>query len=242
MSAYPFPFAEPVYPDSDGLPMAESDFQREYLMYAVEALRLHFQQRNEVYVSGNLFIYYEEGNPKAVIAPDTFVVIGAPNHDRSSYKLWNEPKGPDFALEITSKSTRGEDQGVKRGIYAFLGVREYWQYDPTGDYLDPQLQGFQLIEGNYWPLRAAKPVPGGFSLHSAVLDLDLRLENGEFHFYDPRTQQRLLNHRETEQARQEADRARQEAEMVAAREMMLRQAAETRVAELEARLRELRGS
>ncbi len=234
MSAYAFPLIGPVYPDSDGLPMAESDFQREYLMYAVEALRLHFQQRNDVYVPGNLFIYYEEGNPKAVIAPDTFVVIGAPNHDRPSYKLWNEPKGPDFALEIPSKSTRGEDQGAKRGIYAFLGVREYWQYDSTGDYLDPQLQGLQLIEGNYWPLRAAKTVPGGFSLHSAVLDLDLRLEKGEFHFYDPHTQQRLLNHRQTEQARREAER-------VAAREMALRQAAEARIAELEARLRELRG-
>ena len=74
-----------------------------------------------------------------------------------------------------------------------------------------------------------------------MLDLDLRLENGQFHFYDPRAQQLLLNHRETEQARQEANRARQEAERVAAREVALRQAAEARLAELEARLRGLGG-
>lgn len=230
MSAYAFPFTEIEYPDSDGLPMAESDFQREVLIYTVEALRGHFQDRDDVYVSGNLFIYYEEGNPKAVVAPDVFVVIGAPSHDRPSYKLWNEPKGPDFVLEITSKSTRGEDQGAKRGIYAYLGVREYWQYDPTGDYLDPPLQGLQLVERNYWPLRAATPVPGGFSLHSAVLDLDLRLEGGAFRFHDPRTGQKLLSYQETEQARVAA-------EANAARELALRQAAEARLAELEARLR-----
>lgn len=230
MSAYAFPFAEIEYPDSDGLPMAESDFQREYLIYAVEALRDHFRDRDDVYVSGNLFIYYEEGNPKAVVAPDVFVVIGASNHDRPSYKLWNEPKGPDFVLEITSKSTRGEDQGAKRGIYAYLGVREYWQYDPTGDYLDPPLQGLQLVERNYWPLRAAAPVPGGFSLHSEVLGLDLRLEEGVLRFHDPRTGRKLLSYREAEQARLAT-------EANAAREMALRQAAEARLAELEARLR-----
>lgn len=237
MSAYAFPFTKIEYPDSDGLPMAESDFQRQSLIYAVEALRGHFRDREDVYVSGNLFIYYEEGNPKAVVAPDVFVVIGASNRDRPSYKLWNEPSGPDFVLEITSKSTRGEDQGVKRGIYAYLGVREYWQYDPTGDYLDPPLQGLQLIERNYWPLRAAIPAPDGFSVHSAVLDLDLRLEGGVLRFHDPRTGRKLLSYQEAEQARLAAEQAQQAAEANAAREAALRQAAEARLAELEARLR-----
>ena len=42
---------------------------------------------------------------------------------------------------VMSRSTRGEDQGKKRRLYERLGVREYWQYDPTGDYLKPALQG-----------------------------------------------------------------------------------------------------
>ena len=117
------------------------DFQREYLIYAVEVLRIYFQDHADVYVSGNLFLYYEQGNPKAVVAPDVFVVFGVAKRDRFSYKLWEEEnKAPDFILEITSKSTVSEDQGVKRGVYAFLGVREYFQYDPTSDYLDPQLK------------------------------------------------------------------------------------------------------
>src|SRR5437588_10029480 len=88
------------YPSADGLPMAESDFQRKPLTYAVEALGIYFQQRADVYVSGNMFIYYEEGNPEAVVAPDVFVVFGTAKRERSSYFLWQEPKGPDFILEI----------------------------------------------------------------------------------------------------------------------------------------------
>jgi len=63
-----------------------------------------------VYVSGNLFIYYEQGNPK-VVAPDVFVVFGVARRDRFSYKLWQESNKPDFILEITKKSTLSEDQG-----------------------------------------------------------------------------------------------------------------------------------
>ena len=51
------PKAHVDYPSEDGQPMAESDFQREPLMYAVEALGAYFQRRADVYVSGNLFIY-----------------------------------------------------------------------------------------------------------------------------------------------------------------------------------------
>lgn len=252
MSSVIHPASEIYYPDSDGQPMAESDFQREPLIYAVESLRVFFRQCTDVYVSGNMFIYYEEGNPKAVVAPDVFVVIGAPNRDRFSYKLWQEPKAPDFVLEITSKSTRLEDRGPKRGIYALLGVSEYWQYDPTGDYLQPPLQAYRLADDNYWPMPAETLPDGGVAMHSAVLGLDLRLENGVLRFYDPLTGQKLHSHEEAEQARQQAEQAQQEAEQArhqaeqalqeaearARREARERQALEARLAELERRLRQ----
>lgn len=224
MAGFVVPFSTAIhYPDSDGLPMAESDFQRKPLIYAVEALSVYFQGRDDVYVSGNLFIYYEEGNPQAVVAPDVFVVMGAGKHDRPSYLLWQEPKAPDFVMEITSRSTRSEDQGAKRGIYAFLGVREYFQFDPTGDYLEPPLKGFTLVHDNYQPLPTIEFPNGTRGLHSEVLGLDLRIENGELRFYDPATDRKLLTHSEAEQARHIAE-ARAAA-------------AEARIAELEARLR-----
>jgi Uma2 family endonuclease len=141
------------YPDEDGKPMAEGDIQCSYLTYGRSALKLFFQSRSDVYVAGNLFIYYEQGNPEGVVAPDVFVVFGVENRQRRSYKTWEENnKNPDFVLEITSFATRSKDQGAKKGIYAFLGVDEYFQYDPTGDYLTPQLQGLRLVEGNYLPI------------------------------------------------------------------------------------------
>ena len=213
------------YPDTDGLPVAESDFQLGPLIYAIDALRAYFQGRDDVYVAGDLFLYYEEGNPRAVVAPDVFVVLGAPNHLRASYMLWREPKAPDFVLEITSQSTRAQDQGTKRERYALLGVQEYFQYDPTRDYLEPPLQGLRLVGQVYQPIPATTSPEGVLVLRSAVLGLELHLEEGTLRLYDPTTRQKLLSYQETEQARREAEERAG--------------AAEARVAELETRLRAL---
>jgi Uma2 family endonuclease len=226
------------YPSSDGQPVAESDFQLQPLLYAVTTLRTHFQDRADVYVAGNMFIYYEEGNPEAVVAPDVFVVLGTTKRDRVSYMLWEEPKGPDFVLEITSRSTRTRDQGPKRGTYAFLGVQEYFQYDPTHDYLVPALQGARLVTGSYQALLPTTMLDGTLVLRSDVLGLDLRLEEGTLRFYEPGTGQKLLRHAEIEQALRAAEQARREAEERAGHEEAARRAAEARIAELEARLRE----
>ena len=214
------------YPSSDGKPMAESDFQFTPLAYARDSLRLHFRDRTDVYVAGNLLIYYEEGNPKARVAPDVFVVRGVPNRDRSSYFLWEDRKAPDFVLEITSRSTRGEDQGRKRQLYRRLGVTEYWQHDPTGDYLDPPLQGLRLTGGAYRPMPRAEAEDGSAVMVSRVLELELRLVGGELRFHDPVTGRNLLTLEEADDARRQAEDARR--------------AAESRVAELEARLRQER--
>jgi Uma2 family endonuclease len=212
--------------------VAESDFQLGPLIYTIDALRAHFQGRDDVYVAGDLFLYYEEGHPSAVVAPDIFVVLGASNHPRSSYMLWREPKAPDFVLEITSQSTRVQDQGTKRERYALLGVQEYFQYDPRRDYLEPPLQGLRLVGQVYQPILATILPEGALVLRSAVLGLELRLEEGTLRLYDPTTGHKLLSYQETEQARQEAEQGRQAAEERA-------RAAEARVAELEARLRAL---
>ncbi len=134
------------------------------------------------------------------------MVFGVDNRDRRSYKTWEENnKTPDFVLEITSKATRTKDQGAKKGIYAFLGVREYYQYDPTGDYLIPQLQGLRLVDGNYFPVATTNLPDGTVSLSSEVLGLELRIQSGEMRFYDPATGQTLLSYEEQAAARQAAE-------------------------------------
>jgi len=200
------PRLEVIYSDSDGLPMTESDFAREYLLYSVEALDRYFQSVANVYVSGNLFIYYEQGNPRAVVSPDVFVIFGVEKKKRSSYKTWEEKgKVPDFILEITSRTTASEDRGIKKGLYAYWGVREYFQYDPTADYLRPALQGFRLMGENYLPI-AAEPHDQRMIMHAETLGLDLCLEaDGAMRFYDSQTGAKLLSPREVDEARHQAE-------------------------------------
>ena len=128
------------------------------------------------------------------------MVKGVPNHRRRTYRLWEERKGPDFVLEVTSRSTWREDQVSKRELYGRLGVREYWQYDPTGDCLEPALQGAELRGGRYEALPAQEQEGGLLAIRSAVLGLELHLNAGKFRFYDA-VAGRTLDTREQLEAR-----------------------------------------
>ncbi len=228
------------YPSSDGKPMAESDSQRKPLTYAVDRLELYFSNDPDVYVSGNILLYYEEDEERSAVAPDVLVAFGVPDRERSSYFLWKERKAPDFVLEITSRSTWREDQTRKRELYRRLGVREYWQYDPTRDYLEPPLQGLELVDGAYRPLPDRELTDGTLALWSAVLGLELRLQLAErrLRFHDPKTGKDLPDFKETDNQRQEAEdgreqeaAARRAAEARAQQEAAARRQAETRVRE-----------
>ena len=213
------------YPCSDGQPMAETETHGACMMYVTSALRWWFEKmgRTNVHVGSNSFLYYEQGNPGAVVAPDVYVVVGAPAYLRDTYLLWNEPKGPDFVLEVTSASTRRTDERRKRDVYAELGVSEYFLYDPRAEYLTPPLQGFRLHEGEYRSLPAVTVLSNrAVAVASEVLGLELRdeRETRMLRLRDPATGEDLLSYRE------EAD---------------ARHAAEARNAELEARIRELEG-
>ena len=141
--------AKPViYPEGDGKPMAETPVHRDELIRLIQTLQDAFAGRADVYVSGNMMLYYEEGNPRASASPDVFVVIGVPKlPERRVYKVWEEGAPPTVVMEITSRSTRREDLHKKWELYIRLGVREYILYDPLGEYLRPPLQGFRLVAG-----------------------------------------------------------------------------------------------
>ena len=189
------------YPERDGTPITESDTTGDDLIDAVEALKFHFRNQEQVYVSGNLLLYYEQGNPKAVVSPDMFVVFGVSNQSRRSYKLWEENnQAPDFVIEITSKSTVSPDQGTKKGFYTFLGVTEYFQYDPTSDALDPPLKDYRWGSETYVPILPTILPSGELSFFSEVLNLNLRLQSGQLRFHAPNIEKSLLNYSEAKQA------------------------------------------
>ena len=261
------------YPSSDGKPVAETPVHYECMAYATAALRYRYLKHPDVYVGANMLHYYEEGNPRASVAPDVFVVFGARKDElraqgwRDVYKLWEEPKAPDFVLEVTSRSTRREDEGRKRELYASLGVREYFLHDPRREYLDPVLQGFRLNDGAYDPIPVSWQSKA-MGVPSEVLDLHLCVREGSLRLWDPATKQDLLTYEEVyltsdyskrvtnqyrllyeseAEARREAERravgeadARREAERCAAEEGAARRAAEEEIAELKRLLRDRR--
>ncbi|NJL01602.1 MAG: Uma2 family endonuclease, partial [Spirulinaceae cyanobacterium SM2_1_0] len=140
------------------------------------------------------------------------------------FLVWQEGGvTPDCVIEITSESTRQTDSVEKRRLYADLGVTEYFQYDPSGDYLDPSLIGFRLVDGNYEPMTADRKGDGMIAIGSDVLGLELRSENGQLRFYVLATGEKLLSYSESEAGRREerARRERAEASLYSGAERLL---------------------
>jgi len=211
MTAIPLVEDEIYYPDSDGEPVAETPVHFEEVVYVWEALDDRFEDEPDVFVGANMFLYYRKGDPSAVVAPDGFVVKGVPKLpggvQRRKYLLWQEGQVPCFVLETTSESTQKKDKD-KRKTYAQLGVAEYFQFDPLGEYLSPPLQGFRLVKGLYEPVR---PNPDG-SLLSQTLGVVFRSEGSRLRLTDAATGVPFLRAKEIAKARRQAEERAAQAE------------------------------
>ena len=200
------------YPVRDGRPMAEHDRHcKEMQHYAIDVLDDFFARSPLVYVSGNNFVYFTEGNPKDSVSPDCYVVRGVGKGDRGTFKVWVEGARPCFALEVTSKKTRREDLGDKMAKYRDdLLLPEYFLFDPTGDWIDEHLRAFRLSEGVYQKLAFD---PRG-RLQSRELGLEVALVAGHVRFFEPGAAEPLPTRMERiergERERARADAAEQE--------------------------------
>jgi len=141
------------YPESDGKPMGETDEHRDEMIRQLELMRRYYEGQR-VYVSGDLLVYFEQGNPKKFVVPDVFVVKDLDPKKRRIYKLWVEGKAPDVIFETTSRKTKKKDTVAKPALYRQLGVKEYFLFDPTEEYLHPRLQGYRLVGDRYLPIVA----------------------------------------------------------------------------------------
>ena len=205
------------YPSSDGEPMAENDWQYTALTDTVSTLRVRYQGRDDVYVAGDMLIYYRMNRNDISVAPDVYVVFGAAgNHPRDSWLVWREGRAPDFVMEIASPSTWRRDATEKRRIYADMGVTEYVRFDPTGDHFTPPLV-MEVLDGTeYRQQPLTTDDDGNLRAHSAVLGLDFCVSSDHLlRLFDPATGQWLRTHQETEDARlaAEAEIARLRAEL-----------------------------
>ena len=205
------------YPESDGEPMGETGYHVRASMHLLQALSLFFNGRDDVYVAADMFLYYEKGNPAACKAPDVMVIKGVANQERRTFKTWEENAAPCLIFEITSQSSMIDDLLVKSQLYAKLGVREYFVFDPLHEYLKLPFTGFRLKNGVYSPIPAGEDG----SVYSVELKTTLKRDDDLLRIVDPETGKYVPSIKEAvRMARKEAERAEQEskrADMLAAK-------------------------
>ena len=244
------------YPIDDDEPLAESEHQLFPLTYAHAALRSWYEDAPTVWVGADMFLYYEEGVPSSVVAPDVFVVTRThKRHLRNIFQTWVEGRVPELVLEVMSRTSVHRDTVEKYELYERLGVREYWLYDPTEEgFLEPRLRGYVLSESGYRPIEV-REVDGKYIGVSDVLGLEFHANAEWFRFFDPvsgeylpdsderkRAQEEAEARTEQERAAREQERAaREAAEARAEQDRAAREEAEARLTAMEAELQRLRG-
>ena len=227
------------YPESDGKPMSESGIHWRATVDFASPLMTRYAARPDAYVGSDMLMYYQEGDIHKSVSPDVFVALG-PSRDpvRRTWLVWEEGKAADFVLEVTSKSTRGRDDEFKAGLYERLKVTEYWQFDPTEDYLRPSLKGRRLGPGGaYGPIPVERR-DGAVVGWSEVLGLELRAAGESLRLFDPKLGDYLPNHAQAVEERDEANVKLEASETARRAEAEARRAAEARIMELERRLAE----
>ncbi len=230
------------YPSSDGEPMAESEAQYTSLTETVSTLRVRYHEREDVYVGGDMLIYYRMNRNDVRVAPDVFVVFGVTSrHPRDSWLVWREGRAPDFIMEIASSRTWRWDATEKRSIYADMGVTEYVRFDPTGNYFTPPLI-METLDGTEYREQPLTTDPDGIlRAHSAVLELDICVTPAlELRLYDTVAGEWMRTLQESEAALRESEAVRQEREAALQASEAARQAAEAEVARLREQLAQLR--
>lgn len=227
------------YPDEDGQPRSAGDFHLRQLFYTWQTLEAHFAQTPDVYVSGDIIMYYKERDPRKYLSPDVLVCFGINPEMKHTFKIWEEGKAPDIAMEFVCERTYHYDLNVKTIIYASLEIQDYFLYDPEGVYLPSPLMGFTLVDGVYETIQPDEHE----GLRSSVLGLDFRLQDSEIRIFDPIENGWLKTKAEKEAERADIAAARAEVAMARAKSAKVRaENAEAELAQLREELARLRAS
>ena len=234
-------YASLDYNPDEKEPLPDSMYQDPILQELLPILSTRYAgsgRSRENFLGSNTIVCYDPSNLNRRVMPDCYLALGVDVEAirrRKIYLPWEVGKPPDLVLEVGSESTGREDLGRKRGIYAQIGVGEYWRLDVTGgDYYGEPLAGEELVDGQYQRFPLTTEPDGILKAYSPLLDLYLCWEREWFYFYDPVSGDYLRNLAEAEEAlfdREAALHAEQEA----------RQRAEARVRQLEEELRRRQG-
>ena len=214
-----------AYPPNEE-PMADPIRLRDHLLALLVPLVAFFEGVEDAFVFHTVFMYYRLRGIVRAIAPDLMITLSANLEFISvseSYHMWAAGKPPEFVMEIGSNSTARRDIVEKRVIYARIGAREYWLFDPPdGSRYGFILKGLRLVNGEYVEIPMIEGPGDNIRGYSEVLGLDICWENDGIRFYDPEAGEYLKNHTDTaaalvaEIAARETDREFAQAAIAAA--------------------------
>jgi Uma2 family endonuclease len=205
--------AEIIYPSADGEPVAETYDHLYAILTTLEVLKQYLQGRRAT-VLANQFLYYSQGYPKLRVAPDVMVIFDVEPGGRDNYKIWAEQQVPKVIFEITSPGTKDEDKNTKKYLYEQLEVKEYWLFDPKGEWIAEKLQGYRLRGETYEIItdNRSEPLQLRLIVEGKLIGF-YREDNGEkllipdelAEALKAETQKRIEAEQQLEQERQRAD-------------------------------------
>lgn len=184
---------EIIYPEQREDDIGETSIHINLIANFLNILKLFFKKREDVFLSGNMNLYYEEGNPNKWYAPDLLVAFGVSNHDRASYRVWKENVFPQVVIEVSSNRTWKTDISEKLEIYSELGAEEYYILDPEFAYLPAPMMAFHR-QGER--LLTAEVKDG--RIFSPRLGLEIARTENSFRLFNPRTDEFLRTLEEAE--------------------------------------------
>ena len=234
------------YPDSDGHFLPPTPLQARAVMNVRFALMHHFAHVDNVVLEGDMFMYYEEGNPAASISPDVYVVLDHDLGGRGVYKFWEEGKSLDFALDVISPSSDMRDSEDTRALYERLGIGEYFLFQPDPSRRGRRLVAHRLRNQSYEEV----PAESGGAVCSTALGVSFRVEGKNLRLHSLATGHDYVwieeNSRSITAIGEQTQAIRAETEAIRAENQVLRaradaaaearRQAEIRIAELEALL------
>lgn len=221
--------SEIFYPSADGEPVAETYDHLYAILTTLEVLKQYLAEKQAT-VLANQFLYYAQGWPKLRVAPDVMVIFDVAPGGRDNYKIWEEGQVPQVIFEISSASTEEHDKIFKKTLYEQLGVKEYWLFDPKGEWIPEQLSGYRLQGETYIPIQDKRSEP---------LNLRLVSEGKLMGFYREDTGEKLLVPDELVRALKQEVVLKRQAEEQAEQERQRAEQAELRIQQLQDRLRSL---
>ena len=232
----------PALPDAEPIP--DGMFQNPSILYAMQILTdVVAGDSDDVFIDMNTIVYYDPTDRNRRFQPDIYIafcVDAEAIRERNGYVPWEVGKPPDFALEVASESTAGNDMGWKRDRYAQVGIREYWRFDPSGGHLYGScLAGEYLENGVYRPFTIHTDADGVTWGYSPLLNLNLRCNDRLLELQDPDTGEILSDRRGERIAKEIAQAALRERDELLEEQRETLQQRDAQIRLLQERLQEL---